>query len=293
MPNLKENQLLLVEFERLKEQVNIIEQHYLLGIDESIKSKLNNNGVNDRHIEFTSVFEIINNTKLQLNSLRTKLKSLKKRINKNSESKKINSFKNFIFRFFTFGKINKNKNIKSEISRFNFYYQDIKNKCENIVEKLNDRTNQLLCNIAKRHYNLKIERDQLIQANQKLKALIENNKEKIEQLENNIQKNSSKISELEQENQKYMHFIDNKNDKFISQYTTLKNIIESQKQEIEFYIKQNKELELEIKLRDSGIESASGVVNSNIEDFNKDKINLQQKQACNKKNIKTRILQIN
>lgn len=90
-----------------------------------------------------------------------------------------------------------------------------------------------------------------------------------------------------------MHFIDSKNDRFISQYTTLKNIIESQKQEIEFYIKQNKELELEIKLRDSGIESASEVVNSNIEDFNKDKINLQQKQAFNKKSIKTRILQIN
>ncbi|WP_342217711.1 hypothetical protein [Spiroplasma endosymbiont of Amphimallon solstitiale] len=297
MPNTKENQIWLVQdkvdFKTLKDKVIFIEQNYLLDIDNSIKSKLNSNGDNDKHIEFNSVFETINNIKLQLNLLRTNLKPLKKRIVKNLESKKINFFKNFVIRFFTFGKINRNRDIKNEISNFNFNYQYIKNKCENVVEKLNDKANELLCEIEKRHYDIKIERDQLKQSNRKLETLIESGKEKIKQLESNMQENRNKISKLEQENQEHMNFIDSKNIKFDSQCVTLENIIRSQKEEIEFHMKQNQELKQEIKLRDSGIESASEVFDSDIDSFNKDKINVEQNKHMTKKRIKARIVQIN
>ncbi|WJG71440.1 hypothetical protein [Spiroplasma ixodetis] len=298
MPNTTENQFWLVQdkvdFETLKDKVIFIEQNYLLDIDYSIKSKLNSNGINDKHIEFTSVFETINNIKLQLNLLRTNLKPLKKRIIKNLESKKINFFKNFVIRFFTFGKINRNRDIKNEISNFNFNYQDIKKKCENFVEKLNTKENELLCEIEKRHYDLKLERDQLKQINYKLETIIRNNKEKIKELESNMQENQNKISKLEQENQERMNFIDSKNIRFYSQCVTLENIIRSQKEEIDFHMKQNHDLKQEIKLRDSGIKSASGVFDSDIDSFNKDKINVEQnKQHMTKKRIKARIVQIN
>lgn len=298
MPNPKENQFWLVEdkndFKTLKDEVVCIEQNYLLDIDNSIKSKFNNSyGVNDKHIEFTSIFKIINNIKLQLNLLPTNLKPLKKRIIKNLEKKKINSFKNFVIKIFTRGKINRNRDIENEISRFNLCCQDIKNKCENVVEKLNTKANQLLCEIEKRHYDIKIERDQLKQSNYKLETIIRDNKEKIKQLESNIQENANKINTLEQENQKNINFIDSKNVKFDSQCVALENIIRSQKEEIEFHMKQNQELKQEIKLRDSGIESASEVFDSDIDSFNQEKINAEQNKHMTKSRIKPRIVQIN
>lgn len=295
MPIPKENQFWLVEdkidFKTLKDKVVFIEQNYLLDIDNSIKSKLNNNGANDKHIEFTSVFETINHIKLQLNLLRTNLKPLKKRILKNLESKKINSFKNFVIKILTWRKINRNRDIESEISRFNFDYQNIKNKCENVVEKLNTKANELLCEIEKRHYDLKLERDQLKQTNYKLEAIIRNDKEKIEQLESNIQENVNKIIKLEQENQECMNFIDSKNIIFDGQCMTLENIIRSQKEEIEFY-KQNQKLKREINLGDSAIESAFEAFDSDIDGFNKDKINVEQNKHMTKR-IKPRIAPIN
>lgn len=298
MPNSKENQFWLVEdkndFKTLKDEVVFIEQNYLLDIDNSIKSKFNNSyGVNDKHIEFTSFFEIINNIKLRLNLLRTNLEPLKKRIIKNLEGQKISKFKNFFIKLFSLGKIDRNKNIENEISQFNDNCQHIEDKCENVDEKLNNKTNKILCEIEKRHYDIKIERDQLKQSNYKLETIIRDNKEIINQLESNIQENANKINTLEQENQKHINFIDSKNVKFDSQCVTLENIIRSQKEEIEFHMKQNQELKQEIKLRDSGIESASEVFDSDIDSFNQEKINTEQNKHMTKSRIKTRIVQIN
>lgn len=257
-----------ISFKIIEDQVNFIKNHYLPDIDQSIASKLNNsNGINDKNIEFTSIFETINNAKLLLNSMITTLQPLKKRINKNLKSKKINSFKNFIIRFFTFGKINRNKDIKSEIAKFKADCQDIKNKSEDIFEKLNDKTNKLLLKIGERHNLLEKEKNELIQVKTKLETTIENNKEKIKQLESNIRENKSKIGELDQENQIMHEFISTENTKFIGNYTTLKNIIKSQKQEIEI-LKQNEELKKKIKITDSGNES-----DSDKDNFNNNKIN--------------------
>lgn len=271
-----------VSFKTIEIKVNNYNNYYLADIDYSIKSKLNNsNGINDNRIEFTSILKNINTINSYLNLEIPRLESLKKTIKKNLKSKKINSFKNFIIIFFTFGKINRNKDIENEISKLECDYEKIKNKSKNIIEKLNNVQNELLHEITKRHNFLEKEKNELIQVKTKLQIENKNYKEKIKQFESDTCEDKSKIDELQQDNQILHKFVNTANIKFIGNYKTLESIIKGQKQEIEIY-KQNEELEKKIKLTDSGNESDSDTNN-----FNKNKIN--QISVSNKKNIQTRI----
>ena len=304
MPNSKQNQFWLVEdetdIEKLKKQIINIEQEYL-----NIEKLLSYEITNSREMyikikDMTLQWNFFEKNKLVI--LEKQIIMLEKRIIKNLESKKINSFKNFIIKFFTFGKINKNKIIKNEISKFISNYQDIKNRFKNINENLKKKTGEFLYDVVKQveKQEAVVESNkekikELIQANHKLETKIEDNKEKIKQLESNIQQNKERIDELVLENKEYKKVQDGHNEKYINKFITLESMIKSKEEEISILKKEKARLEKEIKLRDFGIESAleAEALDFDVDSFNKNKINAQEKQSCNKKKIKARVVQIN
>lgn len=299
MPNTKKKQSWLIETDKtalktLQDKVTIIKEIFLLDIDKVIDSKVNNSSVNDKHIDLTPVLGTINNVNSQVDLKKTDLKTLEKKITKDLESKKRNVVTNFIISFLTFGKINRNQDIKTELNNIKVTCKDIENECENITKDLEVKTNRLWDIMQTKNSSLATENQQLVQANKELEKLVANNKIKIEELKINMAKNAIQIEELEKANEEKIDFIGNKNIKFDSQCLTLEKIIESQKEEIKLHKENIKVLEAELKLRDSGIESAIEAIDSDAEStFNQDEVNMQHQQTCNKKTIKSRVVQIN
>lgn len=284
MTKSKENQFWLfqdeVDFRNIKHQVDNLEKERLWDIKNSL-----NNSLYDDSKNLNVIIENTNrDTKLLYSDFITyELLPIKLRIIKNLEGQKISKFKNFFIKLFSLGKIDRNKNIENEISHFNDNCQHIKDKCKTIIENLNDKTNHLLC---EQNLKLKIERNQLLQAKVNLETIIKNNKEKIKEFESNIQQNKERINKLSSENDEYKKVQAGHNEKYVDKYITLTGMLRERDETIRF-------LTEKINLRDSGIESATEAINSDIDIFNRDKINAQQEQTHNKKRIKERVIEFN
>lgn len=291
MPKSKENQFWLfqdeVDFRNIKHQVDNLEKERLWDIKNSL-----NNSWDDDSKNLNVIIENTNrDTKLLYSDFITyELLPIKLRIIKNLENQKISKFKNFFIKLFSWGKIDRNKNIENEISQFNDNCQHIEDKCKTIIENLNDKTNNLLC---EQNLQLKIERNQLLQAKVELETILKNNKEKIKQLESNIEQNKERINKLSSENDEYKKVQAGHNKKYVDKFITLEGMVRERDETIRFLTEKKVLLKEEINLRDSGIESTTEAIDSDIDSFNRDKINAQQEQTHNKKRIKARVIEFN
>ncbi len=298
MANRQKNQFWLpkdkISFKIVKDQINFIETYYLT-IDQSINLIFNNsNNTNDehKHIKYTSIFKEINNAKSQLNSIMAKLSKVKITINKNLKNKKINAFKNFIIRFFTFGKINRNKNIESEILTFKSDCQKLKDKSKDIIQKLDDETNKFLIKIGQKHIFLEKQLTESEVKKQELEIKNQAYQKKIGELQQELEIKNQEISELQQENIEYQKVQNEHNDKYVTKFITLETMLKAKDQVIKI-LKQNQELKTKNESTDSGNDSTSETL-ANINNFDKDKINNEEQKLVTRKNRnKVRIVEIN
>ncbi|WP_425380847.1 hypothetical protein [Spiroplasma endosymbiont of Polydrusus pterygomalis] len=121
-----------------------------------------------------------------------------------------------------------------------------------------------------------------------LKQKVKDNKMKIKELQEKLDKNEQVIIILHEENDAYKKVQKQHNEKYVNKFISLESMVRERDEKISFLTKENVLLEQK-KLRDSGIESASGVFDSDIDNC-KDKINAQkQEQQTDKKLTKSQI----
>lgn len=121
-----------------------------------------------------------------------------------------------------------------------------------------------------------------------LEQKVKDNKMKIKELQEKLDKNEQVIITLHEENDAYKKVQKQHNEKYVNKFISLESMVRERDEKISFLTKENVLLEQK-KLRDSGIESASGVFDSDIDNC-KDKINAQkQEQQTDKKLTKSQI----
>lgn len=136
---------------------------------------------------------------------------------------------------------------------------------ETQIFKLNEAVNNL-------ENNLKNKQAFINELEQKIK----DNKMKIKELQEKLDKNEQLITTLHEENDAYKKVQNEHNEKYVNKFITLESMVRERDEKIRFLTKENVLLE-EKKLKDSGIESASGVFDSDIDNC-KDEINAQEQE---------------
>lgn len=115
---------------------------------------------------------------------------------------------------------------------------------------------------------------------EKIKQKIDKNKAKIKELEQILEKNEERIKELDFENNEYKKVQNERNEKNVSKFTTLDNMLRAKEQEIDFFkenisilIRENAMLEKKLRnvsFDDSGIDLYEEVSSFDANKVNKD-----------------------
>lgn len=280
-------------FKTIINNFNHIKKTYLSSTNEVVISKINN--IHNERIELTTTLENITTVGEKVKSKIKELENFEKIIKEKLENKKINAFKNFIIRFFTFGKTNINKNIKNEIWNFKVDCLEIKNNLRKDAEILENSKNEFLLKIEERH-TLFAENERKVAELEK--QLQEENKKIKEQLTIAI-KNKEKVVEennkLQKENEQYKQVQEEYNQKSINQFNNLNKTVQGNEEIIIFLREQIKELGDKLKdtkkvtdrknSTDSGNESSP-----ETNQFNKEQVNNQNIVLSS--NARTRLLNI-
>ncbi|WP_395472904.1 ankyrin repeat domain-containing protein [Spiroplasma endosymbiont of Nomada rufipes] len=119
---------------------------------------------------------------------------------------------------------------------------------------------------------------------EKIKQKIDKNKTKIKELEQILEKNEERIKELDFENNEYKKVQNERNEKNVSKFTTLDNMLRAKEQEIDFFkekisilIRENAILEK--KLRNVSFDDSGIDLDEEVSPFDANKVNKNEPLA--------------
>ncbi|WP_342257230.1 ankyrin repeat domain-containing protein [Spiroplasma endosymbiont of Nomada ruficornis] len=147
-------------------------------------------------------------------------------------------------------------------------------------EVLRNETKQLKKELQSKEKKLQ----DMNEKSEKIKQKIDKNKTKIKELEQILEKNEERIKELDFENNEYKKVQNERNEKNVSKFTTLDNMLRAKEQEIDFFkekisilIRENAILEK--KLRNVSFDDSGIDLDEEVSPFDANKVNKNEPLA--------------